>query len=39
MARCFTGPMPPDASGKPTVTAADAAIVRQWILDGAAGPP
>jgi len=36
--QCFTGPMPPSADGKTTVTAADAAIVRQWILDGAPGP-
>jgi hypothetical protein len=33
------GPMPPDAMGKTTVTAADAAIIRQWILDGAPAPP
>ena len=35
--QCITGPMPPDVS--PTVSAADLAVVRQWIMDGAAGPP
>lgn len=37
-AQCFTGPMPPSADGQATVSAADAAVVRQWILDGAKGP-
>jgi hypothetical protein len=37
--QCITGPMPPDAMGALTVSASDAAIVRQWISDGAAGPP
>jgi hypothetical protein len=36
--QCFPGPMPPSADGKTTVSAADAAIVRQWIMDGAKGP-
>jgi hypothetical protein len=35
---CITGPMPPSADGRATVSAADAAIVRQWIADGAHGP-
>ncbi|HET7539837.1 MAG TPA: hypothetical protein VFK05_08190 [Polyangiaceae bacterium] len=36
--QCFPGPMPPSADGLATVSAADAAIVRQWISDGAKGP-
>jgi len=36
--QCFPGPMPPSADGLATVSAADAAIVRQWIMDGAKGP-
>jgi hypothetical protein len=36
---CSPGVMPPDGSGMTTVTAADAAVIRQWITDGAAGPP
>jgi len=36
--QCFPGPMPPSADGLATVSAADAAIVRQWIADGAKGP-
>jgi hypothetical protein len=36
--QCFPGPMPPSADGKATVSAADVAIVRQWIMDGAEGP-
>jgi hypothetical protein len=35
---CITGPMPPSADGMTTVSAADAATIRQWILDGAHGP-
>jgi len=38
VSQCFTGPMPPSADGLTTVSAADAAIVRQWIMDGAKGP-
>lgn len=37
-ARCITGAMPPTAAG-PTLTAAELATLRQWILDGAEGPP
>jgi len=36
--QCFPGPMPPSADGMTTVSAADAAIVRQWVTDGAKGP-
>jgi len=36
--QCFTGPMPPSADGMTTVSAADAAIIKQWIMDGAKGP-
>ena len=37
-AQCITGVMPPSASG-PTVSATELATLRQWIMDGAAGPP
>ena len=37
--QCFLGPMPPATMGTVTVSAADAATVRQWIQDGAVGPP
>jgi hypothetical protein len=30
--------MPPSSDGMAIVSAADAAIVRQWIMDGAPGP-
>ncbi len=35
---CVTGVMPPASDGTLTVSAEDAAIVRQWIMDGAQGP-
>ncbi|HET9957335.1 MAG TPA: hypothetical protein VFQ61_22710 [Polyangiaceae bacterium] len=37
-AQCITGVMPQNASGLPTVTAAELQTLRQWILDGAKGP-
>jgi protocatechuate 3,4-dioxygenase beta subunit len=37
-AQCITGVMPP-SSGGPTLTAQELQTLRQWILDGAAGPP
>jgi hypothetical protein len=36
---CSPGVMPPDSGGALTVTPAEAAIIRQWITDGAVGPP
>ncbi len=35
---CSPGVMPPDASGNLTVSAADAAVIKQWIMDGAPAP-
>lgn len=35
---CITGPMPPSADGKATMSSADAEVIRQWIADGAPGP-
>ncbi len=37
-AQCITGVMPPAMNG-PTVTPAQLEILRQWIEDGAEGPP
>jgi len=37
-AQCMTGVMPP-GMGDPTVTPAELQILRQWIQDGAEGPP
>jgi hypothetical protein len=36
--QCLGGPMPPSADGMTSVSADDAAILRQWIMDGAKGP-
>jgi hypothetical protein len=36
---CITAVMPPNGSGATTVTAAQLATIKQWITDGAAGPP
>ena len=36
---CITAVMPPNGSGATTVTSDQLAIIRQWILDGAQGPP
>jgi hypothetical protein len=38
-AQCTTGVMPPDSSGAVTLSAADVATIKQWINDGALGPP
>jgi hypothetical protein len=38
-AQCTTGVMPPDSSGAVTLSDADVATIKQWISDGAAGPP
>jgi hypothetical protein len=38
-AQCLTGVMPPDSSGHVTLSDADIATIKQWINDGAAGPP
>ena len=38
-ATCMTGTMPPSASGLPTLTATEQQTLRQWIQDGAKGPP
>jgi hypothetical protein len=38
-AQCVTGTMPPNASGLPTLNAAELETLRQWIADGAKGPP
>jgi hypothetical protein len=37
-AQCITGTMPP-ISNTPTLTSTELATIRQWISDGAAGPP
>jgi hypothetical protein len=37
-AQCITGVMPPSTGG-PTLTAQELQTLRQWITDGAAGPP
>ncbi|KYF82925.1 hypothetical protein BE17_38650 [Sorangium cellulosum] len=37
-ALCITGVMPPSTGG-PTVSPAQLEVLRQWILDGAEGPP
>ncbi|WP_242515898.1 hypothetical protein [Sorangium cellulosum] len=37
-AQCIPGVMPPGSSG-PTLSAQELEILRQWIADGAAGPP
>jgi hypothetical protein len=37
-AQCITGVMPPAMTG-PTLTSAELETLRQWILDGAKGPP
>jgi len=37
--QCVGGPMPPSADGKATVSETDLAVIRQWITDGAQGPP
>jgi hypothetical protein len=36
---CNTATMPPNGTGVPTMTDAELAILRQWIADGAKGPP
>jgi hypothetical protein len=38
-AQCITGVMPPSASASPTVSTAQLQTLRQWIQDGANGPP
>jgi hypothetical protein len=38
-AQCLPGVMPPDAAARVTVSAAELMTLRQWILDGAKGPP
>jgi hypothetical protein len=38
-AQCITATMPPSASGAPTLSATELQTLRQWILDGALGPP
>lgn len=38
-AQCIDGVMPPNASGQPTVSAGELQSLRQWIVDGAKGPP
>ncbi|WP_437869813.1 hypothetical protein [Sorangium sp. So ce363] len=37
-AMCNTGVMPQAADGKPTLTSAELATLRQWIQDGAPAP-
>jgi hypothetical protein len=38
-AQCIPGVMPPSAAALPTVSAAELQTLRQWIKDGAKGPP
>jgi hypothetical protein len=37
--QCVGGPMPPSSDGMASVSAEDLAVIRQWITDGAVGPP
>jgi hypothetical protein len=39
LAQCITATMPPSASGVPALSATELQTLRQWILDGALGPP
>lgn len=38
-AQCITATMPPSASGLPALSATEQQTLRQWIQDGAKGPP
>lgn len=39
LAQCITATMPPSASGVLALSATELQTLRQWILDGALGPP